>query len=81
MKLKQIQSQVNGATPELATELMVKLSDRQQMEKLFSQPDKLDSLLVVLNTCCFVVNQSFKRVLNAAVSEKQFSEELDTAYA
>jgi len=74
-KLKIIQTKLNSSHPEEATEMMTKLADKNEMEKLFVDPSKLGGeVLVVLNSCCKTVNQSFKRVIATALSQKQFAE-------
>jgi hypothetical protein len=55
-KLTMIQSKLNSASPEQAQDLMVKLTDEQELRKLFAEPSKLKDLLLVLNSCCFTVN-------------------------
>ena len=54
--------------------MMTKLADKNEMQKLFVDPSKVQEVLLVLNSCCVAVNQSFKRVVATALSQKQFAE-------
>ena len=80
-KLKQISTGLNSSNPELVQQLIMQLTNREALNKLFSDPTDLKNLLPTLNGCCFAVNQSLKRVLNKAVDEKQFTTDLDTDFA
>lgn len=62
-KLQRISSGLNSSSPESVEILMVMLADKSEMSKLFSDTAELKDLLPALNGCCFVVNQSLKRVL------------------
>ena len=46
-----------------------------------SDTKNLKELLPTLNSCCFVVNQSLKKVLNKAFNEKAFLEDLDDDFS
>jgi hypothetical protein len=80
-KLKQISSGLNSSNPESVHQLIVQLTNREALNRLFSDTTDLKNLLPTLNGCCFAVNQSLKRVLNKAVSEKQFGTDLDTDFS
>jgi len=80
-KLKQISTGLNSSNPESVHQLVVQLTNREALNKLFSDVIDPKDLLPTLNGCCFAVNQSLKRVLNKAVSEKQFTTDLDTEFA
>ena len=60
---------------------MIQLSDRDSLTKLFSDTNDLKTLLPALNGCCFVVNQSIKRILNKALTLKEYAPDLDTDFA
>jgi len=62
-KLKRISSSLNSSSPESVQNLMIRLADKNEMSKLFSDTAELKDLLPALNGCCFVVDQSLKRVL------------------
>ena len=55
-KLKQISVGLNSSNPESVQQLMIQLSDRDSLTKLFSDTTDLKTLLPALNGCCFVVN-------------------------
>ena len=60
---------------------MVQLANRESLSKLFSDTTDLKDLIPALNGCCFTVNQSLKRILNDAVTLKQYGTDLDTDFA
>ena len=69
-KLKKISEGLNSSSPESVQQLMIQLSDRDSLTKLFSDTTNLKNLLPALNGCCFAVNQSMKRILNKALTLK-----------
>ena len=61
--------------------LMIQLATKEELAKLFGDSTQLSQLLPALNGCCFVVNQSLKKVLSKAVSEKVYTNDLDADFA
>ena len=47
---------------------MVKLADEDVIRKLYDDNENIKSMRLVLNGCCFTVNQRLKSLLQAAVS-------------
>lgn len=60
---------------------MLQLANRDELSKLLSDTKDLRELLPTLNSCCFIVNQSLKKVLNRAFKEKVFPDELEDDFA
>ena len=81
VKLQRIATSLNTSSPESAQQYMISLSSKDEMTKLYSETGKLNHLLPVINGCCLVVNQSFKRVLASAVQSKNFAVELDNEFS
>lgn len=80
-KLQRIATSLNTSSPENAMQYMVSLTNKDEMTKLYSDTGKLSHLLPVINGCCLVVNQSFKRVIASATKDKNFAIELDSEFA
>jgi hypothetical protein len=80
-KLTLIQSKLNSANPEQALDLMMKLADEDELRKLFAEPGTLSDLLLVLNSCCFTVNQKLKGLLSDAITQRVFKTDLDSDFA
>ena len=79
-KLHRIAVELNTKTPESARELMITLASKDELAKLFTDCTQLGDLLPALNGCCFLINQSLKRVLSKAVREKEYSSDLDDKF-
>ena len=60
---------------------MIQLADPEELRRLISNPDQLGNLLPVLNRCCFMINQSFKKTLSAIIKDKSVYPELDNEFA
>lgn len=80
-KLGLISSALNSSTPESASQMILQLSDKIPLQRLFSGQSQLKDLLSTLNGCCFTVNQSLKRVLQKAIRQKEFSTDLDNEFS
>lgn len=80
-KLTRIQAQLNSANPEQALGLMMKLADEGELRALFAEPGALSDLLLVLNSCCFTVNQQLKGLLSEAITQRVFKTDLDSDFA
>ena len=80
-KLEKIHELLNSAEPSQAESLIEKLADEDALKSLFKKKDDLGNLLPVLNRCCFLINQSMKRVLTSAIKEKKFEVDLDDQFS
>jgi len=56
---------------------MIQLNNKEALEKLFSDAENLGDFLPTLNSCCFIINQSLKKVLNKAFTQKIFLNDLE----
>ena len=69
-KLHRIAVELNTKTPESARELMITLASKDELAKLFTDCTQLGDLLPALNGCCFLINQSLKRVFSSQSGRK-----------